>query len=127
MAMTAERKKTYVAVAAAVVVVALAAVYFAFDPSDSRWMPKCVIYHLTGFKCAGCGSQRAIHALLHGDVAEAWSQNALFVISLPFLLFLGWLEFRRKAHPHLYRRVHTPILILLIGAIIISWTLFRNI
>ena len=41
-------------------------IYFALDPSRSDLFPRCVFLSLTGYKCPGCGSQRAIHALLHG-------------------------------------------------------------
>ncbi|MEO6038483.1 MAG: DUF2752 domain-containing protein [Saprospiraceae bacterium] len=66
--------------------VLVGALYFRFDP-DSCPFPRCPFLTLTGFKCPGCGSQRALHHLLHGEVAAAGSSNFLFVIALPYLLF----------------------------------------
>lgn len=119
-------RSRYIRIGGAIALALLAAFYFAVDPAEARWIPKCLIYQTTGFKCAGCGSQRAIHSLLHGDIAGAWEMNALFVILLPVLLFLAWLEFRRKVHPVLYRKVYTPTAIAIFGIVVTGWTIFRN-
>lgn len=63
-------------------------IYFRVNPNDSSFFPKCPLLTLTGIKCPGCGSQRAIHALLHADIRTAFSYNALFIISIPYILFL---------------------------------------
>lgn len=101
-------------------------VYFFVDPARCQWMPKCAFFQLTGLKCAGCGTQRALHALLTGDFGEAWAQNPFMILLLPVILFLVWLEFRRNAHADLYRKVHTPFNILLFGVLVIAWTIGRN-
>ncbi len=119
--------KRWVGVGVAVAVVVLAVVYFVVDPAEARWMPKCAFFQLTGWECAGCGSQRAFHALMHGDFGEAWNRNAFMILMLPVLGFLTWLEFRRKSCPELYRKVHTPLNILLFGIVILGWTIGRNV
>ncbi len=116
----------FLKIGALVGVVVLGIFYFVADPSTFRWMPKCVVYHLTGFQCPGCGSQRAIHALLHGHLGEAWAYNALFVAILPLFLFLGIVERLRNRHPALYNRVYSPPTILITALLIIAWTIFRN-
>lgn len=55
------------------------------DPGVSALYPPCPVHYLTGLFCPGCGSLRALHALLHGRMMEAFSMNALMVISLPLL------------------------------------------
>jgi hypothetical protein len=60
--------------------------YFLLDPATNAIFPKCPFYVLTGLKCPGCGSQRALHALLHLQVGRAFRENPLLVISLPYLL-----------------------------------------
>ncbi|MEO8116384.1 MAG: DUF2752 domain-containing protein, partial [Bacteroidota bacterium] len=37
--------------------------------------------------CPGCGSQRALSALLHGNFIDALHDNLLAMISLPVLIF----------------------------------------
>jgi len=48
-----------------------------FDPATSGIFPPCPIRYLTGLYCPGCGSLRAMHALLHGELARAWAMNPL--------------------------------------------------
>ena len=71
-------------IAGAVGAVVGAGVYFAFDPAAEAWFPKCPFWMLTGWECPGCGSQRAIHALLHGDLWGAVQSNVLFVVGIPY-------------------------------------------
>lgn len=70
--------------------VAAIAVYFAVDPAGSVWFPKCPLLLATGLECPGCGSQRAVHALLHGDLRGAIESNVLFVVAIPYLLGTLW-------------------------------------
>ena len=52
------------------------------------WAPPCPFHYLTGLHCPGCGSTRALLALLHGDIARAFRMNSLLVVALPLLG--GW-------------------------------------
>lgn len=58
-----------------------------FDPATSRIFPPCPVHYLTGWYCPGCGSLRAIHQLLHGNLRAAWAMNPLTVVLLPFLSY----------------------------------------
>ncbi len=40
---------------------------------------RCVFYELTGFYCPGCGSGRALQALMHGDLSGAFRHNVLLL------------------------------------------------
>ncbi|WP_084677473.1 DUF2752 domain-containing protein [Altibacter lentus] len=62
-------------------------VYYSFDPSEHAFFLPCPFHYLTGFLCPGCGSQRAIHQLLHGHIGLAYNLNPLLVLSLPFLAY----------------------------------------
>ena len=86
------------AVAATLVITAIAAValYTAIDPESSVFFPKCPFHMLTGLECPGCGSQRAIHSLLNGDIAAAIHYNLLIVLSIPYLLLLAILEIAKR-------------------------------
>ncbi len=61
--------------------------YSFFPATVFDFYPKCFFYHLTGFLCPGCGSQRAASALLHGDVVDAVKCNLLFVLAIPYTLY----------------------------------------
>src|SRR6476619_3340596 len=66
---------------------ALALLYFFVYPVYGKYFPKCIFYTFTGLYCLGCGSQRAVVALLHGNVLAALSNNLLAVTALPFLTY----------------------------------------
>ena len=55
--------------------VLLTVFYYAIDPARNVWVPKCAFHTLTGFSCPACGSQRVLHALLHGRWQEALAFN----------------------------------------------------
>lgn len=63
-----------------------------FDPSapDSPF-PACMFYTATGWHCPGCGLTRCLHALAHGDLAQAFSMNPLLLTLLLLTpLFVAW-------------------------------------
>ena len=67
-------------------VIAALVVYKFLDPTVSDVFPKCPFFEITGYKCPGCGSQRAIHYLLNFNVVAALKANALLVVAIPYLL-----------------------------------------
>lgn len=69
----------------ALLAVCLALVYYKLDPA-AHFFPRCPFLSLTGLKCPGCGSQRAVHQLLHFRVSAALQANFLLVLSIPYLL-----------------------------------------
>ena len=77
------------------------AVLFIFNPATSGFYPFCPLHRLTGWLCPGCGSLRAIHELLHGNVVAAFRLNALLVVALPVLagLAVRWGYRRHRGRP----------------------------
>ena len=69
-----------------------------FDPATSGIFPPCPLHYLTGLYCPGCGSLRALHQLLHGNLHEAWALNPLTVVLLPFLAYGLASEIRLAIH-----------------------------
>ena len=68
---------------------------------SGRLSVPCVFYETTGLYCPGCGSGRAIYALLHGRVREAFFDNMLlFVLGIPSAGILG-AEYLRLVFPRL--------------------------
>jgi hypothetical protein len=60
-----------------------AAFLYFYDPVKGPSLIPCMFHVLTGLDCVGCGLTRALHALLHGDVAAAASYNLFMLIWLP--------------------------------------------
>jgi uncharacterized membrane protein YkvI len=59
------------------------------------WYPPCWFHRATHLHCPGCGSARAVHALVRGDVFGAFGQNFLAVAMLPVLAVWAALTARR--------------------------------
>lgn len=91
--------------AAAAVAVVLLSV---FDPATSGIFPPCPVRYLTGWYCPGCGSLRAIHQLLHGNLRAAWAMNPLTLVLLPFVAYglvsSALLELRGQGLPEPFLR-----------------------
>lgn len=110
-----------------IILIPLIVVYFIYNPNDHIF-PKCMFFQLTGLQCPGCGSQRAIHQLLHGNLVEAYHYNALLVMSIPWMLaifFAHLCKWERKERLNriiLHRNVVNAYLL-----IFVCWWIFRNI
>jgi len=65
------------------------AMLFFFKPGNYGIYPVCHFYSLTGLHCPGCGSLRALHELLHGNLIEAARLNALLLLCLAGLALLA--------------------------------------
>ena len=107
-----------------IALVALALLYYRVTPTSSVFFPKCAFLLLTGLKCPGCGSQRAVHALLHADFASAFAHNALLVLSLPYLaLLIG-----ARLYVYLHRStLESPLAIRTYFVITIAFWIARNV
>ena len=101
--------------------------YYVFDPMTAEWFPKCRLYTLTGYRCPGCGMQRMLHSLLHGDVVAAFRYNAflltVFPVIIGLLAFDGW----KKWLSHKWTFYSTYVLVGLLLASTILWWILRNV
>lgn len=84
--MTTREKRRILAAGVLLGVTGLALLRF-FDPATSGIFPPCPLHYLTGWYCPGCGSLRALHQLLHGNLREAWAFNPVTIVLLPFLIY----------------------------------------
>lgn len=73
-------------IAAIVSISILVVIYKYFNPYHYEFFPKCPVKTFTGYDCAGCGSQRAIHYLLNFEIYNAARENMLLVAFLPYIL-----------------------------------------
>lgn len=107
-------------------VAAILLVYAVFDPLQAGWMPRCPFNFFTGLSCPGCGSQRALHAVLHGDFAGAFHANAFLMVMIPFIALVAYAEITKKKHPRLYGVVSSWPVILTLLVLMVGWTIYRN-
>jgi hypothetical protein len=61
---------------------------YIFEPGKSGFFPFCPFRALTGLNCPGCGTTRCLHQLVHGEIGNAFKLNPLFMVFLPFALWL---------------------------------------
>jgi hypothetical protein len=98
-----------------------------FDPATSGVFPPCPLHYLTGLYCPGCGSLRALHALLHGDMRQAWAMNPLTLIVLPFVAYglasQVLLQLRGKGLPEVMLPANA---IRALGLVIVLFGVLRN-
>lgn len=84
-------KKRYI-LGISLLVIALVVVYYNYNPEVYNFFPECPFHKYFHLDCPGCGSQRAIHSLLHGDLIAALNYNVLLVLSIPLLLVHYYLK-----------------------------------
>ena len=124
---TTHKKKFYLCVIVGAIVAGF--VYYRFNPNSFPFFPKCIFLMLTGMKCPGCGSQRAIHALLHADIKTAFSYNVLLVLSIPYVILLLGVRIYQLFNPYspLILKVQRSLYIWIFFAIAMTFFVARNI
>lgn len=101
---------------------------FIFNPLSSSWFIKCPFHAITGYDCPGCGTQRLIYHLLHGDFHTAFCYNPFFiVVVIPTLLTLAILHFASKRGRKFSDFIAgQPIFVITMFIITIAWWILRN-
>lgn len=98
-----------------------------FDPATSGMFPPCPLHYFTGLYCPGCGSLRAMHQLLHGNLRGAWALNPMAVLLLPFVAYgltsEALFEVRGRRLPHFFL---PAVWIETLGVVIVLFGIVRN-
>jgi hypothetical protein len=108
----------------AVLTIVITAFYFFCNPSEITSLPICQFKNLTNFYCPGCGGQRALHQILHGNFFEAFHSNLLIYIFLPFFIL--------KISDELFDTTNSKIFLLgnkgiwIFWGFLICFTILRN-
>lgn len=102
-------------------------IYQRFDPANSGWFPRCPSKLITGYDCPGCGSQRAIHAILNGDIAGAVRHNAILIVAIPMIIILWTASLLRERYPRFYSAMNSSVTAYATLAVITAWAIIRNI
>ena len=104
------------------------ALLFACDPATTSIYPPCPFRTLTGLRCPGCGTLRALHQLLHGNVMAALRLNPLMVLSLPLLAYCFVGDFVHEVSGYRLPTLRIgpgPVWVLLV--VILTFWIVRNI
>ena len=108
--------------------ISIGIIYYFFSPTEAKWMPKCIFKVLTGWDCAACGNQRALHAFLHGHIVEAFHYNPFSILSIPYLALVAYTTFFTSPLAVRWRKyVQHRITILTYLVLLILWWIGRNI
>jgi hypothetical protein len=126
--MATRRKSYFLFVLLGLLIAGCVVLYFFFDPSANQWMPKCPFRLFTVWNCPACGLQRALHALLHGRIAEALSYNYFLIVIFLYILALFASEVLKRVNrgTNFIRIVEHPILACSLLALAILWGIVRN-
>jgi len=114
------------AIILAIIAAVLAALVFFFNPATHGFYPVCQFHRLTGLNCPGCGMTRALYALLHGDPATAFRDNALLVLALPALFARGLWFAIKKSRGRLVASFLPGKYLWLLLFITLAFTILRN-
>jgi hypothetical protein len=104
-----------------ILVLLLVSLYYFFNPTVSNFFPKCPFHTITGLYCPGCGSQRAIHDLMHLNIFEAINHNALMFFMFTF--GIGLYLYSKKKFSDLIYHPKSPLIIF---GIIFLFGVLRN-
>lgn len=110
------------------IVFILGGLLFFINPEQFWFVPKCPFYWLTGWECPGCGSQRAIHQLLHLNFKAAFYYNPFLVISLPYVVLVvsvHWFDVNGRMAGVKKICCH-PVVVSVYGILIVLWWIVRN-
>jgi hypothetical protein len=106
----------------------LVLVFYLFNPASNFFLP-CPLYYATDLFCAGCGSQRAIHHLIHFDLFTAFRYNPLLILTLPILIYAFAIQYINYVTGS-KRRVklfYSKIFIIVYFGVAILYSVLRNI
>jgi hypothetical protein len=118
------KKKIYIGIGLLGVFGALV-LYHTVDPTSTHLFPKCLFLEITGLYCPGCGSQRAVHALLNGEWAAAIGFNAMLVIALPAAM-IGWAVPQMQRYSSTTTQPRFELLHRTIPVLVIGFWIARN-
>jgi hypothetical protein len=86
----------------------IATVLLLFPPTQYSFYPQCPIYRYLHIECPGCGTTRAIAAMLHGHFSEALRLNALTTLLTPPAAIYAVIHYRRFLQRQPFHWIQIP-------------------
>ena len=115
-----------VVIGGCVAAIILLALYFG-TPASEEWPLKCPLFQLTGWQCPLCGTQRALHEMAHGNVAEAWRYNPGLWVTLPYFIIIGIASLAPRMRKHkVVAWLRTDKMFFCVIALLLVWGVTRN-
>ena len=106
---------------------AVAAVLLLFPPGQYSFYPQCPIFRYLHLQCPGCGTTRAIAALLHGHLMEALRLNALTTLLITPAAIYAILCYRHFLQRKPFHWPQLPSAVICSAfAIAVIFTILRN-
>ena len=126
-----KRQGLYIGLYILITLVAIGLIYMyrSYNPMHYSWFPKCPLKSATGLECAGCGSQRALHFLLNGELKQAFHQNALLLPFIPYLTLGYFIQFNKEPSTTVIRWrkiLYGSVAIKVIAILLFAYTIYRN-
>ncbi len=129
--MMATTKKKITGLALMLILLFAIFVYSNFNPSENILFPKCPVYAFSGYKCPGCGSQRAFHHLFQGNFITAFRYNPLMFIVVPYIFAGIYIEYiapcDKKAVHYIRNTFYNKWAVCILLLSILLYSFLRNI
>jgi hypothetical protein len=103
-----------------IVTVSAAILYLYIEYWPQQFRLLCPIHAVTGFYCPGCGSTRAVKAVLNGDLQLAFHDNALLMAS-PVVIAFGLL-----IEKYSQKRIWLYLFLAIVLVAVVIFTVVRN-
>ena len=111
-----------------IVLILMLSLYYFVDPTSSKLFLKCLFFSISNFYCPGCGTQRAIHSFLKGDMIQGIRHNYMFILVFLVISYQATIfildKLYSKKHLNLLHKSKTTNTIFIL--VILFWIL-RNI
>jgi len=123
------RRSAHLSLVATLSLAVLAAVVlYRFPPTAYGFYPVCPVHEHLHLECPGCGTTRALAALLHGHFAEALRLNALMIGAvLPLAAVYGLFAYMRAVRGGAFRWPQVPMPAIVTGlALASAFSVLRN-
>jgi hypothetical protein len=101
--------------------------FYFFDPATVDAFLPCPFHAATGLDCPGCGSQRAVHHILHGNFSTAWRANPFIIVILPLLTLAIVQWYARDVLGYAMKVVRFPSAVTVgLVVLVIAYWIIRN-
>ncbi len=105
-----------------------AIVLYVYNPENVSFFPQCPFYATTGLECPGCGTQRALHSLMHLRIGEALRYNAFIIFAIPYIISGVYVEYLggKQRFPKLEKSLFGKYAGIIVFTVVILYWIIRN-